>query len=320
MKIGDRVRLLHSTEEGVIRRIIDKKTVDVEIEDGFLIPALISELVQIDEEELKRFKRPRVEHNPTAENESISTSIEEQGIFLAVEPQSTFISLWLLNNDNCEILFSSYEDRGLVFTGITKGILPPNNYVKLTDWDLKDQNEWPGIMVALMRYYEKTKAIPKTDTHSFSITNKILLRKPKFLNSLKRKVILLEIKINEPAVKLNPDELKNSLMSKHIEEDLSKNVIRQDTTRSIDLHIEALVRAHMPKKEEILDIQKEEFERQLDRAVVDGLDSILFIHGVGNGILRHLIHKYLSGYPHLRYYEDAQKEKFGYGATKVYLK
>ena len=61
MKIGDRVRLLHSTEEGVIRKIINNKTVDVEIDDGFLIPVLISELVQIDEEETRRFKRPRIE-------------------------------------------------------------------------------------------------------------------------------------------------------------------------------------------------------------------------------------------------------------------
>ena len=51
MNIGDKVRLLHGTEEGVIRRIIDKRTVEIEIEDGFLIPVLRKEVVLISSDE-----------------------------------------------------------------------------------------------------------------------------------------------------------------------------------------------------------------------------------------------------------------------------
>jgi dsDNA-specific endonuclease/ATPase MutS2 len=50
------------------------------------------------------------------------------------------------------------------------------------------------------------------------------------------------------------------------------------------------------------------------------MDEIIFIHGVGNGVLRNAIHKRLSGNKNVQYFEDAQKEKFGYGATKVRIK
>ena len=320
MKIGDKVRLLHGTEEGIIRRIIDKRTVDIEIDDGFLIPALISELVLIDDEEIKRFKRPRIEQEIQPKDEPTSILFEEQGTFLAIEPQSNFVSLWLLNNEKNETLFSAYEERSSGLTGITKGILPGNNYVKLTDWHLKEQNNWPRIIIMQVKYHEQTQTLPETEIYTQSITGKILLKKPKFIGTLKRKAILLELRETQLTEKVNPQVLKEAMLGKPTSIEPIKDHIKRELTRMIDLHIESLEKGPMPPKEDILGIQKNEFERQLDKAVVDGLDSLLFIHGVGNGTLRHFIHKYLSTYPHLRYYEDAQKEKFGYGATKVYLK
>ncbi len=47
MHIGDKVRLLHDKEEGIIRRILDNRLVEVEIDDGFIIPVLKKELVTI---------------------------------------------------------------------------------------------------------------------------------------------------------------------------------------------------------------------------------------------------------------------------------
>jgi dsDNA-specific endonuclease/ATPase MutS2 len=50
------------------------------------------------------------------------------------------------------------------------------------------------------------------------------------------------------------------------------------------------------------------------------MQEITFIHGVGNGTLRHQIHKQLSQMAEQLTFKDAQKEKFGYGATKVVFK
>ena len=44
-KIGDRVNFLSSTGGGKVTKIIDSRMVMVEIEDGFEVPCLISDLV-----------------------------------------------------------------------------------------------------------------------------------------------------------------------------------------------------------------------------------------------------------------------------------
>ncbi|MCK5701231.1 MAG: DNA mismatch repair protein MutS, partial [Cyclobacteriaceae bacterium] len=56
MKIGDRVRLLRGTEEGTIVSIKGDKLVEVEIDDGFIIPALKNEVVVIDKKEAEEFQ------------------------------------------------------------------------------------------------------------------------------------------------------------------------------------------------------------------------------------------------------------------------
>ena len=70
----------------------------------------------------------------------------------------------------------------------------------------------------------------------------------------------------------------------------------------------------------MLRLQIETFQDHLDRALAANMHEIVFIHGVGSGMLRKEIHKLLSRNKDIKFYEEAQKEKFGYGATRVRLK
>ncbi len=70
----------------------------------------------------------------------------------------------------------------------------------------------------------------------------------------------------------------------------------------------------------ILRLQLDAFEDALSRALATNMHEIVFIHGTGNGTLRKEIHKNLSRNRDIKFFEDAQKEKFGYGATLVRLK
>ena len=47
------------------------------------------------------------------------------------------------------------------------------------------------------------------------------------------------------------------------------------------------------------------------------MDQISFIHGIGNGVLKNDIHKYLSQLENIKYFQYTQKSMFGYGATLV---
>jgi hypothetical protein len=89
-----------------------------------------------------------------------------------------------------------------------------------------------------------------------------------------------------------------------------------------DLHLEAL---RPDNKEElsntaILRLQLDAFEDALTRALATNMHEIVFIHGLGNGTLRKEIHRQLSRNKDIKFFEDAQKGKFGFGATLVRLK
>ena len=90
----------------------------------------------------------------------------------------------------------------------------------------------------------------------------------------------------------------------------------------VDLHLEAL---RPDSKEElsntaILRLQLDAFEDTLSRALATNMHEIVFIHGMGNGVLRKEIHRQLSRNKDIKFFEDARKEKFGFGATLVRLK
>ena len=61
MKTGDKVRFLHRKEEGTIARVINEKSVEVEIENDFPITAQKEELILVDtpEEEPQKEKSPK---------------------------------------------------------------------------------------------------------------------------------------------------------------------------------------------------------------------------------------------------------------------
>ncbi|RYE24066.1 MAG: DNA mismatch repair protein MutS, partial [Sphingobacteriaceae bacterium] len=91
--------------------------------------------------------------------------------------------------------------------------------------------------------------------------------------------------------------------------------------KEIDLHIEKLREDYQfLSSSDIIKTQLDRFQKTLDAAIVHQLPSVVFIHGVGNGILRHEIHKIVSKHPQVKTFTDARKEKFGYGATEVFLK
>ena len=87
----------------------------------------------------------------------------------------------------------------------------------------------------------------------------------------------------------------------------------------VDLHIEKLVPD--PGKlaiHDILDLQVDTARRQLEFALRKRIQRLVFIHGVGEGVLREELHTLLRRYDGLRY-QDADYAAYGLGATEVYI-
>ena len=70
---------------------------------------------------------------------------------------------------------------------------------------------------------------------------------------------------------------------------------------------------------QILTLQLNTAKRALDKSRVSGINKLILIHGVGDGVLRREIHDWLRGEPLVEYY-DADFRRFGAGATEIEIK
>jgi len=87
----------------------------------------------------------------------------------------------------------------------------------------------------------------------------------------------------------------------------------------VDLHIHQITNSEKGMtSHDKLNLQVETAKRQLEFAIRKRIQKVVFIHGVGEGVLKEEL-KYLFGrYENVKYY-DADYQKYGLGATEVYI-
>ena len=87
----------------------------------------------------------------------------------------------------------------------------------------------------------------------------------------------------------------------------------------VDLHINQLVpKTRGLNNYEMLTIQLDAAKRQLDFAISKRIQKVVFIHGVGEGVLRTELEFLFNRYNNVKFY-DADYQKYGRGATEVYI-
>ncbi|UYW01731.1 Smr/MutS family protein [Flavobacterium agricola] len=87
-----------------------------------------------------------------------------------------------------------------------------------------------------------------------------------------------------------------------------------------DLHIEKLVKDFSRmSNHDILTIQLDTARHHLEHAIRNRIPRIVLIHGVGEGVLKTELDFMLSRYNNVTF-EDANYQKYGIGATQVYIK
>ncbi|WP_299530746.1 Smr/MutS family protein [Ulvibacterium sp.] len=87
----------------------------------------------------------------------------------------------------------------------------------------------------------------------------------------------------------------------------------------VDLHIDQLVKSSKGMaNHEMLNLQIATAKRQLEFAIRKRIQKVVFIHGVGEGVLREELNYLFRRYENVRYY-DADYQKYGLGATEVYI-
>lgn len=89
----------------------------------------------------------------------------------------------------------------------------------------------------------------------------------------------------------------------------------------VDLHIHELIDTDQGlDSHEKLQIQIEHFERMMKRAEEQRKHRVIFIHGIGQGVLRHKIRTMLDDYYPNAEYLDGSYATYGQGATEIRLR
>lgn len=303
-KPGDYVRFIHAKEEGRIIRAYGSNEWEVETSDGFRMPVMASEIVKVQGPE------------PVQDEAAESLARKATGKQLAVVPfNDQNFDLYLINDSKSICHYTLYDinkSSGLI-KGINHGIIPAftaESLVRLNWQQLQDE-----VQGALhLCYYENEPIeLPSPIEFKFKITGLQVLRSNQTIPVLEKRGYLLPIESSAQQKKTTPAvyPLENNFPSPQI----------STPEAEVDLHIEKLIPEHNTlNAAEMLRIQLDTFEKQLDLAVAHGRSQIIFIHGIGNGILKSELHKRLGRNKHVASFSDAKKEKFGYGATLVELK
>jgi hypothetical protein len=340
MNIGDKVRLLRAKEQGVVSRFLPDGLIEIEIEDGFRIPVMRSELVPVSPLESERLlKTTSYAPQKTVEPKAVAI-LSNQGIYLAFMPvNDREYTLHLVNNTDWEFAYvlgeeSSGAGGGVQFRGLHSGLLKPKSQQKMNDMYTHAAFEsWPTFVVQGLwfRAGKSTLRAPlvkrfkaRATTFFKNKTTAPVLNQPGFITQLdaeseQPQATAPSSNRAQPRT-IHPDELKAEMLKP--KSDSERGVTIERPTAIVDLHTEALLPKGTGNRNpaELLKLQLDTFERTLENAIASGMSDITFIHGLGSGSLRTEIHKRLGQHPNVKFFEDAQKQKFGYGATKVTIK
>ena len=311
-KLGEFVRFVNERREGYITRIIAELTSAVTDEAGFEIPVLASQVTRV-------HGKTDVSDDLTVEtNSNLKTSqFISNGIFLAISPDKrspSVVHFHLVNSSSWQLLITLYTRKKNQHKGEYAGILKAQSTVQIYSCSLNELDLWPEFNIQALLFSPGNEEMQRPIKFSEKF-------KAKDFSGTKKQHELLDqaswlIQLDSPEPLIDPEKLKESFFRPAAEK-----IQMERPGKEIDLHIEKLRDDHQfLNSSEILDIQMSHFRKSLDAAIVHKIPSIIIIHGSGNGTLRNEIHKIISKHAQVKTFMDAHKEKFGYGATEIFLK
>lgn len=117
-------------------------------------------------------------------------------------------------------------------------------------------------------------------------------------------------------------DINNPLLQSKIQDRKQKKSVftssKNEIVLEVDLHIHQLTQTTKGMDNfDMLNLQLQTAQRKLEYAIDKKISKIVFIHGVGEGVLKTELSYLFQKYP-VKYY-DASYQKYGLGATEVYV-
>lgn len=340
-KPGDRVRFLSTTGSGMVKSV-HRNIVNVLIDDGFEIPVEASDLVIIDTNRDKH--NPFItkdDRNKTAPPEQPTTPVElpstkeqpsgilpEKGLYLALVPenQSTLISgdvaCYVVNFTTFPVAFHFFEHHNNNgFISVIHALADPGEAVLIDTFSDRDTANGHRFRIQYLFFDTKNAQIFETSVADLDVSARKLMSEDRYnANPFFDEKAFLQTFAQPPVANEKPEQPKAPEKKSPEKNFLIDRFLIDADFAEVDLHIEKLRGDHKTiARNEIMKIQLVFFRQCLDSAIEKGLHRIVFIHGVGAGLLKKELHDILKQYPALEH-GDASILKYGIGATEVWIK
>lgn len=341
IKVGDKVKFLNDVGGGIVTSFIGNNMVNVENEDGFEIPYPIHQLVNVDAPEMveKVTSKPETvfpqqeEVIPmTKEGEIINGKNDPEFYFCLVpqnpgQPVSDAIHFYLVNDSNFTLQYRYAHQTADRISTVKYGSVQSHGRVLLETIGESDLNELPDFAFQILYFRDEEDQLHQSITKSFRLNPVKFYKTTSFLSNkyFTKNAIVLKIanKISDLELdKMTQGDFKQLVKEKEAKPQ-EKKVKRQRTPEivEVDLHInELLDQPEGLSNREILGIQMDKVESEMNAAIQGGVQKIVFIHGVGQGVLKQEVANLLKRKFKKYYFQDASFKEYGYGATMVTLR
>ncbi|MFZ4521919.1 MAG: DUF2027 domain-containing protein [Bacteroidales bacterium] len=342
LKVGDKVKFLNTSGGGIVAREIDSRMVSIMIEDGFEIPTMISELIKIDPtdsagrffEEHYNIELPQQEEaaDDTGDEDRVtnlpghlSKDRKSEDVYLAFVPhdQKWLISgqmdVFLINNSSYDILYNIFRKTPTGhYEGVDYGSIFPDSKLVIETINREQLTHWTDGSIQFLFHREQCNTLLPPFNSEFRIEGKKFYKEGNYRENaiIQAKGIVVKVlSLTEYFYSESQAPAVAKVASTNVSFIDSHRVSPQEAV--VDLHIHELVDdpANL-EKSEILDFQKNYFLKCLDSAIESHFRRVVFIHGVGNGVLRANLLELLKKQEGIEFF-DAPMAQYGVGALEI---
>lgn len=347
-KAGDKVRFLNEAIEGEVVRVLSGDRLEIVDSFGFTHQAARKEIVPV--EFMMEHSRESDAAGLTDEKNSSRSDPEKESLVAKsgkrlvqyfdpeetvygvlelkdpVSPLTSDVDVWLVNTTEMHISFLASREKGEFRSHPVTGLLGPKSecHIGLFSQDQlfrMDGLEFQFMLYSTREYRPRQPLVKHMELRPGDLLEAASNRSGTLYDqTLKVPLLVLREEVADinkliRRFTLDEEELRTSRPSR---KDRSKSGFTfLSREKVVDLHIEELVKdASGLSPGQIIAYQLSVFEQEMDKALLDHLNRITFIHGVGIGVLRSAIREALKKFDNISYC-DAPPEKFGSGATQV---
>jgi hypothetical protein len=347
-KAGDKVKFLNENGGGKVLAVIDTRMVRVELDNGFEVPVLASDLI-LDYRSAGQEEKPRSEANlfPSQavekEEKSAISPIsswgnikEEKGIYLAYLPHDQQwvltgdLDVVLVNNTAYEMLYSFFLEQKGQIKGIDFSSVPAESRIVIETINRDEIEDWIKGYVQVLLHHDTPEKVFLPVHSVIDISPNRFFKDGSYRSNtlVSGKAILFTIGLLTSFESASFSETVRksgqSAIASVAEQNKEKPIIDKHRTvlgeAIIDLHIgELMDNIAGLTSHDMFSIQMNYFRKTLESAIKNEYQKVTYIHGIGNGVLKNAIIKEIEEYEGIDN-QMASISKFGVGAIDILIK